>query len=119
MTKEELINAGYTRYEPLPFEECQTDLYQKLIRDDNGNKKYFINIYVWDFSKYEQPGRKSDNPHFEVQTQLRHKKTGQHLEIALFDGWSVEDTEKFLEDVFNLGWFCNYENSEYYKEEDG
>ena len=117
MTREELESAGYTRYEPSPLNgEFCTDLYQKLVYDDNnGDKKYFINVDVWDFSVYERDPKY--RLRFEVNTQLVNKKTGETVDITLLNGWSVEQAEKYLEDMYKLGWFKPYERGNYQYED--
>ena len=72
MTKQELLDAGYKRWEPAPYEKnnCVTDLFQKCVTDDDG-KRYFINVRRWDFSPYS--GRASDNNRFEATVQFDRK----------------------------------------------
>ena len=109
MTNEELINAGYTRYDPTPYHECETDLFQKCIRDEKG-KKYYINVNRWDYSKYNVYYIRYD-----ASVQFCHKNN-ETVNVDCLDGWSIPDMEKFYEDLWNTGWFKYYES--YMDEED-
>ena len=106
MTREELINAGYDRYDPAPISnECVTDLYQKCVKDDIG-KKYYINVNRWDFTPC---GQKNEPIGYECNVQFRHKKTGEYTDIVCLDGWSVADMEKYYADIWYTGMFRYYE----------
>lgn len=106
MTREELINAGYNRYDPAPISnECITDLYQKCVKDDIG-KKYYINVNRWDFTPC---GQKNNPIGYECNVQFRHKKTGEYTDIVCLDGWSVADMEKYYADLWYTGMFRYYE----------
>ena len=105
MTSEELIKAGYKRWEPSLYKECVTDLFEKCVKDEKG-KRYFIHIERWDFSPYERQGL--DPIRFEATVQFHHKN-GETVNIDALNGWSVEEMEKFYADLWNLGWFKYYE----------
>ena len=110
MTDDELINAGYTKYKPVPYNDCVVALFQKCVRDKYG-KKYFININKWDFSRYEH-----DHISYETEVQFEHKN-GETVEITAFDGWTIPQLEKFYEDIWSLGWFKYYEVSDAHRGE--
>lgn len=110
MTKQELIDAGYNRFEPAPIDnECITDLFQKCVTDDVG-KKYFINVKRWDFSIH---GQRNDPIGYETEVQFRHISNGEYTDIVCLDGWSIKDTEKYFADLWNTGMFRYYEKWEY------
>ena len=116
MTREELINAGYTRFDPAPISnECVTDLYQKCVKDDIG-KRYYINVNRWDFSYHGQ----TFNPiGFEANVQFRHKDTGEYADIVCLDGWSLADMEKFYENLWYTGMFRYYDKwGEFYEDDE-
>lgn len=115
MTREELIEAGYERFDPAPISnECITDLYQKCIKDDVG-KRYYISVNRWDFSNFGK-----ENPiGYETEVQFRHKETGQHTDIVCLDGWSVSDMEKYYADLWYTGMFRYYDKwSELYENDE-
>lgn len=110
MTSEELIKAGYKRFDPPRFEECITDMYQKCIRDENGNRKYFITFERWDYSPISN-GRNIPI-RFECSVQFTHKATGETVNIDCLSGWNLEDIERYYEDQWNTGWYNYYEYEE-------
>jgi len=48
-TVEEVLAAGYRKYPHGKGSEFCLGLYQKGVRDNAGNKRYFINLYLWRF----------------------------------------------------------------------
>ena len=102
-----LIENGYTRYQH--NDDINTALYQKCVRDECGNKQYYINFEEWDFSKYEGENSKK-NPRYEGNVQLTLKSNGNSINVSTLSGWTLEEAEKFYEELFKLGWFENYEN---------
>lgn len=116
MTKEDLINAGYTRYDPPRFKDCVTDIFQKCIKDDIG-KRYFITVERWDYSGISAQGA-AISPHFQWWNQMTYKSNGETVEIECFHGWSIEDAEKFYADLWRTGWFKYYERYDYADDEE-
>ena len=116
MTDKELLDAGYKRYDPPSIHaDCVTDLYQKCIKDDTG-KRYFISIERWDFSRISH--RASDTqPSFETTVQFTHKN-GETVDITCYNGWEIDQIEKFYDDLWKLGWFKYYEKYWSYEEDD-
>ena len=106
MTLQQLMDNGYTKYRH--NDDVNTAIYQKYIRDENGNKQYIINFEEWDFSKYES--KDMDNPRYEGTVQLTLKSNGNSINVSTLSGWTLEEAEKFYEELFKLGWFENYEN---------
>jgi hypothetical protein len=96
--KEKFLKKGYTLYN-----QFGKDFLQKSIRDNDGNKKYFINISIHDFRdlKSRMDHLKNDFPDFgyegDVQFNLKDDTT---FNIHLLDVKSVEQVEKFYEDIF-------------------
>lgn len=109
MTSQDFIDAGYARWDPPKYENCITDIFQKCIKDENNNKKYFITVERWDYSSI------ANSRHipirFEASVQLTHKATGEVVNIDCLSGWSIEDMEKYYEDQWNTGWYKYYEVS--------
>lgn len=97
--KEKFLEVGYKTYN-----ELDKVFLQKAIYDENGNKKYFINVKIHDFRSL-----KEDYPHLkdafsdflyegDVQFNLKDDTT---FNVTLLHVESVEQTEKFFENVFN------------------
>ncbi len=61
-TEQDLIAHGYKKYTATWKGECCQYGYQKVVRDveERSVKKYFINIYVWDFSRYSRMDQNSE-----------------------------------------------------------
>ena len=105
MTNEMLIDAGYKRYSPEPYRECQTDLFQKCISDEYG-KRYFINIERWDFTKYEIDGRV--NVGYETTVQFN-RKDGLTVNIEILNPDDIDAVEKIYAEEWDSGKYKYYE----------
>ena len=107
---EKLIAAGYLRY-PHNYSDgskkCNTDLFQKCIRNEYG-KKYFININRWDFSLIHP--RYSGEVRYGATVQFT-KKNGDAINVDYLSVQSdnLKEVEKFYEDMWDTGWFDYYE----------
>lgn len=107
MTDQELINAGYKRFKPAPFQECVTDLFEKLVSDDVG-KKYFIHIEKWDFRQYT-----GNNPiSYEAKSCFTEKDTNNSVQIIYLSGFTIKDMEAFYEKQWETGMYDYYERWE-------
>ena len=107
MINQDLIDAGYKRWEPAPYEKenCVTDLFQKCITDDVG-KKYFINVKRWDFSIYS--GRPEDSNRFEATVQFD-RKDDITINLDILNPKSVEEVEKVYAEAWETGVYKYYE----------
>jgi len=107
----ELIERGYIKYKPSPFkDDCVTDSFQKVIKDDSNKRKYFVDWDKWDFSRYVDANHPDlNNPAFEGSTQLT-TKDGEVVDITLHAGWGIKKAEEFLAKLFDTGWFKLYDN---------
>ena len=107
MTKEDFKNAGYIRFEPPPYENCITDMFQKCFTDEEGNKLYFITVERWDYTPVAPRGQHIPiSYNFTVQFNTHDNRT---LNIDCFDGYDIESAEKFYADMWNTGWFKMFE----------
>lgn len=113
--KDDLLDHGYNDYKPGPFDgDCVTRCYQKAFRDGD-YRKYFLTWHEWDFSKYADPRHPELLDHtFEGETQLT-TTDGYVINITFLSGWKREKAEKFMEKLFNTGWFEKYDHD--YEEE--
>lgn len=53
MKEQNWIDVGYKKYSCKHWKEHADYLLQKCVRDREGNKTYFINVYAYDWSKPE------------------------------------------------------------------
>ena len=113
MDNNDLINAGYVRYEPLPFHECVTDLFEKCVRDVYG-RRYFIHVERWDFSRYE---RGYVNYESEVQFTRKDGSTVNITALNVGRDWTIDGLEKFFSDMWSTGQFKYYEVKDEYQGE--
>ena len=102
MTNEELLRAGYTQWEPSPYKDCQTDLFEKCIKDEYG-KRYFIHVERWDYTKFPR-----GIIHYTASVQFQ-LKDGNTTDIDLLNGWTIEEMEEYYNKLWNTGWFKYYE----------
>ena len=110
MNREDFINAGYTRWDPNPYHEFETDMFEKLVSDEKG-KRYFIHVERWDFSVYEQGYIR-----YEATVQFE-TKDGLTVSIECLHGWTIEEMEKYYADLWGLGWFKYYEAKDGHRDE--
>lgn len=110
MTNQEFLDAGYARFNPPPYEDCITDMYQKCIYDENRNKKYFITVERWDYTPVSN-GRKIP-VHYNFSVQFQYKLGGTVQMDCFSEGWTVEKVEEYFEYIFGTGIFEYYEMRE-------
>lgn len=105
-----LIKKGYQRFSPSPFDgECVMKCYQTAVRNNNGDRQYFITWKKWDFSQYKNGNHSElEKPRYEAYTQLT-TKDGNVIDITFLNGWEPEKAEEFMEKLFNTGWFRDYD----------
>ena len=109
MTNQDFLDAGYTRWEPSPYHECVTDLFEKLVSDDVG-KKYFIHVEKWDFSKYQVASK--IEPNYEAFVQFTEKGTRNAVNIKYLTGFTIEEMEAFYAKQWETGMYEYYEEWE-------
>jgi len=97
INEEVLIAAGYKKYVNHNDEVCKR-LFQKVVRDSGTDeKKYFINVYEWDFSCY-----RSDLPPSYAPEALMFWEDGSCVTLKPDDFNSIEDVELFFEKFYNV-----------------
>lgn len=103
-----LTQYGFKEYRPTPFtDKGVITCFQKRYDDELG-KKYFLDCNVWDWTWTE---RIEENYSLEFGGQLYQKDTHDAMDYT-FIGWELEQSEKFLEDLFTTGLFEHYESWE-------
>ncbi len=107
LTVEQFLENGYKRFENKGKQVSSADFgLQKRIEDDIG-KKYFITVWVYDWTKYpwyNHPKKLSFAP--DVQLQLQ---SGMHvnMEMLLNDDSTIEEIEAFFEKAW-VEFDCQY-----------
>lgn len=100
MTNEFLIEKGYYRYDPTPFDvDAVVDRFQKRFDDDLG-KKYFINVvrYSNDYIPEDRRGEWWTPFSYEYEVQV--EKEEKPINLHFFANWTLEDVEAFINDFF-------------------
>lgn len=102
MTDDFLLQHGYVRYNPTPFDnESVVARFQKRFDDERG-KKYFINVLKW--SNNCVPVNRRDKwwkPFtYCYETQITMFENQKALQLEFFSDWTLEEVEKFMEDLF-------------------
>lgn len=112
MTDEYLLEHGYKKYAPTPFDnECVVARFQKRFYDDFG-KRYFIDILRWS-QDYIPMSRRGDDwePYgYEYEIHFSMYEEEKSLKLTLFNSWSLEEVENFVEDFFEKMKPNYYEN---------
>lgn len=99
MTDKYLIERGYKKYNPTPFDNASVVArYQKRFDDDFG-KKYFIDVLKWsnDFISAEHRN-KNFSYEYELYTTMYEEEDA--LILHFYSSWELENVEKFAEDFF-------------------
>ena len=109
ITEAKLLASGYTRHLPSAIDpDSVTDLYQKVIRSADGLRQYFIDVRKW--SKWVHPYTGEERePTYEFDAYFEDKKTGKPMRILLYSGWEIEEAERRIADIFNLGLWKDYD----------
>lgn len=94
MTGQDLLDAGYQRHPP-GIKEGADALFQKPVTTTKGTQLYFVNVYLWDFSKYGHGGPKE----FTCEEMFR-TRAGQEFHVNLRRVKSPEAAEAFLAQMF-------------------
>lgn len=92
--RQALTDAGYREYEVSPPSNADT-FYQKAIRE-NGRKLYYINVYLWDFSRYSPDGN--------VGVQYRammYRDDDTDMEIRVSGKYNISEAEMLMREVYD------------------
>lgn len=102
ITDEYIKEHGFKEYNPTRLDDDSVILrFQKRYDDDFG-KKYFIDILKWDNS-YVPADRRDKwwKPYsYTYETQITMFKDCKALNFEFFSDWTLEQVEKFMEDLF-------------------
>ena len=99
MNFEELLDRGYREYNP-PLLSNAHRTCQKRFDDGDGNKLYFISVYLYTWDGSDR---------YEAHIQLYQKETHCPLDLNFFNGWSIADIEEYAEFIYNTDKFEPYE----------
>ena len=114
MNDKDIEKAGYKRFDYLPlFHEGATTFWQKRIVDDIG-KKYFIDVYRYDFPEHPYTGDKIPTSY---EFSMQFCKDGDALNVELLSSWndkSIEEIEAFIEEMWtklNLDYYEKWDEA--------
>ena len=102
MTDEYLIEQGYKKYNPTPFDnEYVVARFQKRFDDDFG-KKYFINVLKWshDYVPVNRRDKWWKPFAYCYETQVTMFEGEKALNLEFFSDWTLEEVEKYMEEMF-------------------
>lgn len=99
---EKLLNRGYKKYNPTPFDnKSVVSRFQKRFDDDFG-KKYFIDVLKWS-QEYVATDKRDKwwKPFvYEYEMQITMGENENPINIAFFSSWTIEEVEEFAESFF-------------------
>ena len=97
-----LLEHGYKEYKPTPFDNSSVVArFQKRFDDDFG-KKYFIDVLKYS-NDYVPANRRDEwwKPFsYYYETQVTLFKEEKALNLEFFSDWTLEEVEKFMEEMF-------------------
>ena len=102
MTDKYLLERGYKQYNPTPFDNTSVVArFQKRFDDDFG-KKYFIDALKWSHDYVPEHMRDEWWKPFSYcyETQITMFEGRKALNLEFFSDWTLEEVEKFMEDMF-------------------
>lgn len=105
ITDELLLENGYKEWEPNLFHQFAKKMFQKRIRNEIGQTKYFITIY-----KYEDLDSKTQSYNVDLQFE-KDNYTMNILLFAINDKMTIEEIEQEVYAIW-YGLDCKYYNWE-------
>lgn len=105
MNVNDLLERGYKEFKPQTEYRAMRG-FQKCVEDIKGNKLYFLTVFVFSHIEYET---------YELHTQFYQKDTHYPLDMNFFDGWTLDDIEKYASDIYAMNentYFEPYEKKE-------
>ena len=102
MNDECLLERGYKKYNPTPFDSCSVVArFQKRFDDEYGIK-YFIDILKWSNDYIPKENRdkwyKPFTYNYEIQFTVSEEEKSLNMEF--FPTWTIEEVENFAEEMF-------------------
>lgn len=111
MTTKRDLNREYVNYlslEESGYRKCDgiinqlktgaSNLFQKTVKDSEGNKKYFINVYEFDFT--DLPGYKGDTLGYQAEVRFYRKSQVFNAELLFMRKTTIKEMESFFDNVF-------------------
>ena len=101
MNDEYLLERGYKYYPPTYIHSSSVvALFQKRFDDDFG-KKYFINVLKWshEYVPVDRRDKWWKQYTYAYEVQLSMFEQGKAMNIEFFSDWTLEEVEKYMEDL--------------------
>lgn len=102
MNDEYLLEHGYKQYKPIFFDDNSVVArFQKRFDDEYG-KKYFIDVLKWshDYIPVEHRNEYWKPFSYTYEVQITMSEEEKCINLEFFSGWTIEDVENFMEDMF-------------------
>ena len=112
ITDDKLIELGFKRYNTAACsKDAKKYLFQKRYLNNKGDILYFLDIYKWDWTIY--PWANVPEPYtYEISTQLYTKGDHEAVNLSFGTYMTIEDAEKFINTLFDVGLVEPYELAE-------
>ena len=95
-----LEESGYTKCKGMvsEFKTGASNLFQKTVKDSKGNKKYFINVFEFDFQ--DVPHYKGDTLGYQAEVRFFRKWQEFDVELLFMRKTTIKEMEAFFDNVF-------------------
>lgn len=104
----DILNSGYKEFPPGPFDRAAR-AFQKRFVDEDGERKYFITIYMHEAFKHPYSGFVY-GPSFELHTQLYGRENHDAVDLLFHSSWDIKGVETLLDTIFRTGVFDRYDD---------
>lgn len=104
-----LEESGYRNYVGM-ISELKTGaskLFQKTVMDSEGNKKYFINVYEFDFSDLK--GYVGNTLRYSAEVRFYRQWQDFDVELHSMDKTTIKQMEEFFDDIY-VSMNCNLDH---------
>lgn len=107
LSKDYLLDLGFLEYKPTRIDSPSVDAcYQKLYRDELGNKKYYLNVKHYNLI---HPTTHEDLSGYEISTQVYNKGNHNAINMNFLDD-NIAEAENFIDALFKNNLIENYED---------
>ena len=107
-TDEELLSKGFSKYDRYSLQNDSIMYnFQKRYRNEEGDTLFFLDVQKWDFSWAKVPVHQMYT--YEITAQLYRKGDHEFFDITFGAGYTVEEAEEFIFNLFKMGMIEPYE----------
>jgi len=103
MTDKDFLDNGFTEFEPSPFDGEVEACFQKIYKDDVG-EKYSVIVKKW--GDFKHPYTNEVFPlGYEYNIQLYKKEEHDAVDLLFHNSWELKEVEEYLEKLWQTGLF--------------